>query len=167
MMADYVEPLEAALWFRRIEMIAAGALSSLESSLRHASHLLQLAPQALRPAVAFSIDEEPFEALLESGDFDAAACCLFTTPIVLSIDDPSGPGLIKATVHGPVLNGVISASGETVAQAVLNAWTSCMLAVRTKYGADLTGLGRSLRTDDHSEQGRPCSVHHICSPEVR
>nr|WP_166180942.1 hypothetical protein [Altererythrobacter segetis] len=43
---------------RRIEMIARGELPGVENELRHASHLLQLTPQAERPAVELSIDEE-------------------------------------------------------------------------------------------------------------
>ncbi len=139
-MADYVEPLDAILWFNRIELIADGALGCVENSLRHASHLLQLAPELLRPFVGLSIGVESFEALLDSGDFDTAARHLVVQPTVLSVDGAEDDKLITATIKCSALGVNIHGVGETVADAVLDAWTTCLLAVRTEFGADLSRL---------------------------
>jgi hypothetical protein len=138
-MTDDISPLAPALWFRRIEMIAGGELRSVEHSLRHAAHLLQLTPTPLRQHVRLSLDEDGFEALLEAGEFDTAARYLVAQPTALSIDqEPSGP--IRAVISCAVLNRAIHGRGETVAAAVLNAWTSCLLSLRAEFGADLISL---------------------------
>jgi hypothetical protein len=64
-MTNEIEPLDAALWLRRIEKMARGGLGSIENSLRHAAHLLQLTPSPFRHAVRLSLDEAAFEALLD------------------------------------------------------------------------------------------------------
>jgi hypothetical protein len=153
-MVDDLEPLDSMLWFRRIELIANGELGCIESSLRHASHLLQLAPLSLRPQVALSIDEESFEALLSAGDFDTAARYLVAQPTALSIEGP-GVDLVKATIRCSILNRTIHGIGKTVAQAVLDAWATCLLCVRTEYGSDLSGLTK--RPEEQSEQRRHLS----------
>lgn len=138
-MADYAEELESTLWFRRIDMIASDALPSIENELRHASHLLQLTPEPLRPLVGLGIEEEEFEALLDAGDFDAAARYLVAQPTALSVEG-SGGDIVRATIQCSILGRPISGVAPTVAKAILRAWTTCLLAVRTKYGADLSGL---------------------------
>lgn len=155
-MVHYLEPLDSALWFRRIELIASGKLSSVESSLRHASHLLQMTPEALRPKVALSIGEESFEALLSAAEFDIAARHLVAQPTALSIDEP-GANLITATIRCSVLNRTIRGRGKTVAEAVLDAWAACLLAVRSQYGSDLSGLTNRILPEEPSEQRRNLS----------
>src|SRR5690606_16909675 len=75
-MTHEIEPLEPSLWFARIELIARGGLGSIENSLRHAGHLMQLAPPSFRPAAHLAASEREFEALLDAKDFDTAARCL-------------------------------------------------------------------------------------------
>ena len=151
-MANYVEPLEASIWFQRIEMIANGTLGSVERSLRHASHLLQLTPRALRPSVGLAIGEEAFETLLDASDFDTAARHLVATPSALSVEEADGTCLVRATIQCPVRKRAIEGTGGSVADAVLAAWTTCMLAMRTQYGADLTGLVQRLPQETDSDR---------------
>lgn len=153
-MVDDLEPLDSMLWFRRIELIANDELGCVESSLRHASHLLQLAPLPLRPQVALSLDEESFEALLSMGDFDTAARHLVAQPTALSIEGP-GANLVRATIRCSILNRTVDGIGKTIAQAILDAWATCLLSVRTKYGSDLSGLTK--RPEEQSEQRRHLS----------
>ena len=68
-----VEPLPADMWFGRIEVIGSGELDNTESALRHAFHLLQLAPREFRPPEYADLDEKGYEAPLETGKLDAAA----------------------------------------------------------------------------------------------
>ena len=158
-MADYVEPLDPALWFSRIEMIANGELGCVECSLRHAAHLLQLTPLPLRPQVGLSVDEDTFEALLDSGDFDTAARHLVARPTALGIESGDGTSSIRATINCSVLNRYIDGCGDTVAAAVLDAWTSCLLALRTTFGVDLDrfSLTDRLQRTGQSEPHRQLS----------
>ena len=157
-MGDYVEPVAAALWFQRIDLIASGALGCVENSLRHASHLLQLTPLPLRPLIGPSVDDDTFEALLDAADFDTAALYLVTQPAALTIEEGKA-NLVRATIRCPVLNRNIAGTGETVANAVLNAWTTCLLAIRMEYGPDLFGLGHQSSPDDPTRVYR-WSVSH-------
>lgn len=135
-MTQHIEPLDAAVWFQRIEKIAKGDLE-LEQALRHACHLLQLTPASFRHVVRLSISEDDFEALLEAGDYDSAARHLIAQPAALAVEDCPGGEEIRATISCVILNRAIRGTGNTVATAVLAAWTTCLLALRSAYGADL------------------------------
>ena len=124
-----IEPLNATLWFRRIEKIANGDLGGVESSLRHASHLLQLTPLPFRDVVRLAIDEDQFEALLAAGDLDQAARHLIAQPAALTVETVGAGQSVRATISCVILNRAISGTGSTVATAVLSAWTTCLLAL--------------------------------------
>ena len=153
-MTEHIEPLASALWFQRIEKIANGEMGSIENALRHAAHLLQLTPVRFRDVVRLAIEEEGFEALLEAGDFDAAARHLIAQPAALAVDEDAGEACVRATISCVILNRAIDRTGDTVASAVLAAWTTCLLALKAEYGADLlSGSGQPERRD-RSERGR-------------
>ena len=141
-MAHETEPLDASLWFRRIEMIACRELA-VENALRHASHLLQLTPLALRPVIRLAADEDHFEALLGAGNFDAAARHLVAQPTALTVQSRSDGTQVVAAISCVVLRRVISGTGETEAAAILDAWTACLLAIRSRFGEDLTELNEA------------------------
>ena len=147
MMGDEMDPLDAALWFRRIEMIANCELGCVENALRHASLLMLLAPAPFRQYVGLAIDERRFEALLDSGDFDTAAQYLVARLPALSIGQAEDAKAITATIRCLVLNRAVDGHGETIANAVLDAWTTYLLALRAQFDA-----GRSSSLD----QQRPC-----------
>ena len=155
-MTDHIEPLEPALWFRRIEMIARGELPSIEHALRHAAHLLQLTPAPLRDAVYRALDEEAFEALLEAGEFDAAARHLLPQPTALSVEQDLR-GLVRATISCAILKRAIHGTGETVAGAVLAAWTTRLLALGQDRAANFLGL--TDESPDEVRLSRRTSVH--------
>jgi hypothetical protein len=155
-MIDEIEPLAAALWFRRIEMIGRGELGGIESSLRHAAHLLQLTPQPFRHVVRLTVDEETFESLLEAGQFEAAARYLVAQPTALSVDEVPGDP-VRATISCAILGRAISGTGDSVATAVLDAWATCLLALRAEYGADLLSLAGQAPHRDQSERHRQSS----------
>ena len=130
-MTGEIEPLDPHLWFERIEMISNGELQQIENALRHAGHLAQLAPIAFRTHVGLSIAEAEFEALLESGDFDAAARCL--QPGV-SYLEPQAQGLrVSVAIKSLLLERTFEGRGETLASAILSAWTASLLALRSAY----------------------------------
>lgn len=138
-MIDDIEPLAPALWFRRIEMIARRELPSVENSLRHAAHLLQLTPGPFRQEVRLSLDEDDYEALLQAGEWDTAARHLVAEPAALTVDEDA-EGTVRAAISCAILNRTIQGTGDTVATAVLDAWTTCLLALRSEFGADLLSL---------------------------
>jgi len=147
-MSVYQEPLDAVLWFKRVELIANGVLGSVENSLRHASHLVAIAPQRLRPLIGLGVDPESFEELLESGDFDTAARHLVARQRALSIEGEAGASLVRATIRCPALDARVHGIGDTIAKAVLNAWTSRLLRLKARYGEELSGLVQRSPADD-------------------
>jgi hypothetical protein len=157
-MVDEITPLDPALWFDRIERIARGDLGSVENSLRHAGHLLQLTPAPFREVVHMSLGEDAYEALLEAGEFDTAARHLIAQPTALSVEqDAEGP--VQAVISCVILNRAIRGKGDTVATAVLDAWTTCLLALRAEFGADLVSLGDEPPHKDQSERHRRSAWH--------
>ena len=157
-MPDDVEPLSPTLWFQRIEMIARGELGSVENSLRHAGHLLQLTPTPFREVVRMSLEEKAFEALLQAGEFDTAARHLVAQPTALHVEEASD-GRVQAMISCVILRRVIRGSGDTIATAVLDAWTTCLLALRTEFGADLVSLIDQPPHTSQSGQRRRSSEH--------
>jgi hypothetical protein len=146
-MNDDIEPLEAALWFRRIEIIAEGELPSVENALRHAAHLLQLTPRPFRRLVRLSLEEDAFETLLERGEYDTAARSLVAQPAALVVDQ-DGDGAVRATISCAILDRVLHGTGDTAASAILAAWTTYLLALCDEFGTDLPSLpDRPLRAD--------------------
>lgn len=141
-MHEDIEPLDSVLWFQRIEIIASGELG-LENSLRHACHLLQLTPTPFRHVVRLGIDEDSFEAMLDEGRYDAAARHLVAQPTALSVDQGPDARMVTAAISCVILERVIKGTGETEAEAILDAWTSCVLALKAEYGADIARLVRS------------------------
>jgi hypothetical protein len=139
MMTREIEPLDSVIWFERIELVASGALG-LENSLRHAAHLLQLAPAPFRGVMRWATDEEHFEELLEAGDFGSAARHLLAQPTSLTLENASKVSQVKATIRCAVLRRVIEGFGATEAAAILDVWTSCALALKAEFGADLSKL---------------------------
>lgn len=133
-MTDFVEPLPSELWFKRLEMIASGELASVQNALRHASHLLQLAPLSYRDIVRPTIEEGRFEKLLDSCDLDGAARSLISHPLALTLSADGERA--QATISCPGLGDPVRVSGDTVASAIVGAWATCLLALRTAKGAE-------------------------------
>lgn len=129
--AEYeeVEPLPRKLWLARVERIAEGRFATLENALRHASHLLELAPLEFREFARPSISEEQFEALLTRGDVDAAARHLVAQAAALHVQAGEHGAGVVASISCAKLSRVTSGSGPCAASAVLHAWTAYFLAL--------------------------------------
>ena len=128
-MQEDIEPLPECLWFERIELIARREFSSTEHALRHAMHLLQLTPRQFRPPEYQALDEAHFEALLGAGDFEAAARRLVTAP-TLSLSATTAAGRVKVAVRCSRLNKTLLGEGDSVADAILQAWSECLLMLK-------------------------------------
>jgi hypothetical protein len=131
MSEEDIEPLTPELWFERIELIANRKLGSTENALRHALHLLQLTPRQWRPREYGTIDEERYEALLEAGDLDAAARTLVAAP-TLTVSATSSPNGVEVAIGCKTLNRTIHGKGDSIAAAILQAWTKCLFMLRSE-----------------------------------
>ena len=136
-MCNNIEPLTPALWFQRIAIIASGDLGNIENSLRHAGHLIQLAPIAFRRVLPATIDEDEFEELLGTGAFDAAARQLFAPAVTLLLETETGAESMRAVIPCSLLKRKVDGSGDTTAGAMLNAWANWLIALRLEFGIEL------------------------------
>jgi hypothetical protein len=125
MRPEDIEPLEPGLWTQRLEQLARWPLgdeAGIERLLRHAFHLVQLAPRPLRHLVHCTCAEAEFEILLEARAFDAAALRLIghRTPFILK--KTAGDEGATAEVWQDDSWGYHGASGPSVALALLLGW---------------------------------------------
>jgi len=155
-MANNIEPLAPNLWFQRLAVIAAGELGSVENSLRHASHLILLAPKAFRKVVSPILDEEAFEALLDVGDFDTAARQLVVPPATLLVQaDPDAKSL-RAVIGCAILKRPVEGTGDTAAAAILDAWTSWLITLRLEFGVDFEQIPLPPTPGRAADRGSSC-----------
>jgi hypothetical protein len=132
-MSSFIQPLDSAVWFQRLAAVARGELGSVERSLRHGFHLLQLAPLSFREFLPLSVTEPEFESLLECGDLDTAAGRLVAPPSTVSVEQ-SNMGDIQALIDFVALDRVFVGTGISAAQAILDGLIRCIEALRAKHG---------------------------------
>jgi hypothetical protein len=125
MRSDDIEPLEPRLWTQRIGQLADWSITDeagIERTLRHAFHLVQLAPRPLRHLIHCTCSEPEFETLLEARAFDAAALRLIghRTPFILR--KTAGDEGATAEVWQDDDTDRRGAGGPSVAMALLRAW---------------------------------------------
>jgi hypothetical protein len=104
---------------------------ALRTRSRHAAHLAQLAPRTFRKHVGLATNEDAFEALLDSGELDAAA--LFLLPSPFNVERDANGVSMSAATKCALLNCAFNGNGETIADAVLGAWTTCLLALAAEF----------------------------------
>lgn len=134
-----IEPLDPELWFQAIERLSTRLSASndndVESMLRHALHLVQLTPGPLKGVVRCEIGEDAFEEFLARAAFDSAAIALVGSPMCyeLSCNLEAGRRVIEARAWIPTQTAQPSpAAGESLASALLGAWSGCLVALRRR-----------------------------------
>lgn len=138
-----IEPLEPELWFAALAQLsrrlASAAGSGVENLLRHAYHLVQLAPAPLRTVLRCELDEASFEALLESGAVDSAAVALVGPPAGFSLRCTTGSQrrIFQASVNiAGQSKPPADTSSESLACALLGAWVDALLALKQRSSGD-------------------------------
>lgn len=137
MQPDDIEPLAPGHWLRRMAQLATRSLDEdddLERALRHAFHLVRLAPRPLRHIIRAEGDEAEFEALLDARNFEAAVLRLLGehTPYTLHTWSDGG---VSAQAWYPAQRDRHSATGRSAAAALLRAWLQCNAALALEDGA--------------------------------
>lgn len=167
MRSEDIEPLETGLWTQRIGQLAGWPVADqagMERILRHAFHLVQLAPRPLRHLIHCTCAEGEFETLLEAGAFDAAALRLIghRTPFILR-KTAGDEGATAEAWQGGVWPSRVwpgadgdrpGASGPSLALALLRAWIGWIStldgsedeAPRGPRAPDAAGAGDRLAT---------------------
>lgn len=134
---DSIEPLSLETWFGsvgRLNALALNGRTTIGSALRHAYHLVQLAPHALRTSVSAATSERAFENLLEAEIYDIAAQALVGSPAGLALVRQPGSKAIFAEVRFPDGRGLGCGQGRTIAPAILQAWCRAALALDEPAG---------------------------------
>lgn len=157
-MAAMSEPLEARLWFGRVKKIADGEIPEIERALRHAFHLLQLIPNEFRHIVRLQIEEDELEALLDAGDFDGAARQLLANPTALGVRE-NEPERTSAVISCPILKRTMEGEGDSIASAILGAWTNAFLAIEKEVAPSLLNPTDQPQPGCQSERDQRLKPH--------
>jgi hypothetical protein len=127
-----IEPLDPQSWFRALgkmaERVGEASSDQHESLLRHAFHLLQLAPRPLRSLVRTDLTEAQYEQLLDCEAFESAAVGLVGHPMTYAIFRLKADLFeAQASLPGPARPILVRA--PTLALALLAAWAQCLVAL--------------------------------------
>ena len=125
-----IQPLSPDLWLGRLgflrEHIFAGTIET-EPALRHAFHLLQLAPGPFADMLG-DCDDDSFEHLLENKLYDAAAEKLTSSSFLdMSVNVPDGHA--RAKITSEVYDLRIEVVAKDKANAMLLAWLELILSI--------------------------------------
>jgi hypothetical protein len=160
------EPLEPELWFNALARLAqrqrAASGGNPESMLRHAFHLAQLTPGPLRGIVRCELCEDDFGVLLEHAAFDAAAIALVGLPLCFAIRGTAGGGrrLVTAEVtFSDQQEQPSAATCQTVAGALVGAWSLCLVDLRQRSLQDPLRSPRRVRRTA-PDVPRPKAIEH-------
>jgi hypothetical protein len=143
---DSIEPLGLKTWFGSVARLSAKAVAApaaVGPALRHAYHLVQLAPYPLRSSISAALNERAFEDLLEAGIHDIAAQALVGSPAGLALVRQPDSKAIFAEVRFPDGASPGCGQGRTIARAILQAWCRAALAL------DESGAGAPRSGERH------------------
>lgn len=129
---DSIEPLGRKTWFASVARLSVQSVATpaaVGSALRHAYHLIQLAPHSLRSSVSAALSERAFEDLLEAGIHDIAAQALVGAPAGLALVRQPASKAIFAEVRFPDGGRAGCGQGRTIARAILQAWCRAAMAL--------------------------------------
>ena len=153
---DQLLPIDAELWFERFGKIANGELGSLERSLRHAFHLVQLTPQEFRRSVRQKVDEATFEALLDQRRFDEAASNLIAFPSAPILSSAGRPP-VEARLSCPECGSSFTGTGDASGSAILGCCLDYISRLPNQGWCDLAA--HPCLPEGRYERHRPLNLH--------
>ena len=152
--------LSPGAWFDRIGWLGTELQSAkidLESALRHAFHLLQLAPGPIDDMLGISISETQFEGWLEDGEWDVAARSLVANHLPISISKPDGHYVVR--VEGLWFDASAERSAKSSPRAILEAWLACIDDIRAKASASFFTHRGQGQQESRSARRLPSNLH--------
>lgn len=133
LMTEDIEPLSPVLWFQSFEVLRARLEQvwglSPESHLRHAYHLLQLAPIPLRNLLQPEVTEAEYESLLAAERFDAASIALLGPGFGYQVYREAGETSTTAVLALASTGSRGTATSTTLAMAILPAFCDTIRAL--------------------------------------
>jgi hypothetical protein len=153
-------PLAPAEWFDRIARIDARLAArtiDIESGLRLAFNLLQIAPGPLSEMFAIDTSESQFESWLDDGAFDQAAKALVANHFPIEINMPDGHAAV--TISAPWFGAKGEMAASRSSEAVLRAWLACLLDLQKKASAAFFSHADPALHGHQSELHRPSTMH--------
>ncbi len=133
MWRENFKPLDAGLWFREIERLAASCAQDRrereDRAVRRAYHLTMIAPMAMRKMLTPALSESEFETMLDQGDSEQAATAILRMCAAVEISHAPTPGrhLAKVTVAG---ERPLCFEGASPALAMIGAWAQFLMNAR-------------------------------------
>lgn len=148
----YVEPLDEMLWLAQIAKLqkARAHLQSdgIDTLLRRAFYLVQLAPLHLRQSLPIALDEATLENLLDSRAYLSAAVAMLPPPTAFTLTRKHGSALFRASVMLHEDSSVAEDGHGEPAVALLGAWCGAVLSLSS------TEEGRRLDAANSSAPAR-------------
>ena len=131
---DEIQPLEPELWFQALGKLAVRAVDTpaaeSESLLRHAFHLLQLAPGPLKHMVRTELSESEYEHLLECEAFESAAIRLIGYPMTYTLMRCQAD-IVEAEVKLPDSSDAQPVRASNLALATIGSWAASLARLQT------------------------------------
>jgi hypothetical protein len=146
-----IEPLETGLWFQewgKLVLRSRETDEELERVLRHAFHLVQLAPRPLRHVISCPLSEQQFEAVLEAQAWESATVALLGNYLGFVTSRHCGETVFTAEVSNPDDPARHRASDRSFARAVLGAWLSYLVMLGSESVP-------ATHQDPHTRQSSP------------
>ncbi|HLV08423.1 MAG TPA: hypothetical protein VKY80_12180 [Croceibacterium sp.] len=128
-----ITPLGSAEWFEALRKLRRHldeeGQSGIEAALRHAFHLVQMAPFMMTELFPEQLRESSFEPLLEQDALETAALRLFGDGIGFELSRREA-GAFSARVWLPGHVDTPVAEAGSAASALLGAWCDCLISLR-------------------------------------
>lgn len=147
MQPDDIEPLEPGHWLLRLGQLAPRPLDDedqLERVLRHAYHLVQLAPRPLRHVIRATCGEAEFEHLLEGRRFEDAVRRLIGRHMAYGLDLSRRSSGVTAEVWYSDRCERHDAQERSAPAALLRAWLRCNAALGREESVVSIGARRPM-----------------------
>ena len=133
-------PLSPTLWFESLRTIGSRVVHRdlpLEAGIRHAYHLRQLAPGAIRQLFPTEISEKAFRKTMKKGDLSQALDFLVSADLFAFEEAKSEDGyLVRARTK--VFDATGKGQGMEIVEARFTAWLACISKIENRLAQTVT-----------------------------